>query len=522
MSEELFDASHPEETLPREMEALFPQEPEGPMPVKEDRDAALPEPEEISPPTRRRISTGALIFYTLYILLILVFAGGVALANGELNRWLTDYQLAQPTDKRDQIFADLFESRNWRGLYEAAEIPDTQFEGVDAFESWMNAQIGENPLELVETSAGLSGDRKYYVRMGTRSVAAFLLSSQPDPVTGQNRWELAEVEVFFRRAECVTIRLRQGQTAYANGVALEEKLVVRQEDTLAPRYLPTGVYSHRTNTLVLSGLLVQPEITVLDELGQEVPVTRDPDTGIYATAEPAFPDEISGEALAAAEAAADACGGYLSETIPLEEIRSSFDRTAPVWAFLKDLKLPERTDLTPVYAGKSISDFRQYAEDLFSLRVGLEFVWEPIPGEDEKDAPTRARRPTNNPTQTVEYTWIFQRQEDGWRCIAITEDEAPEGASRVRIRFVVDDVTVQEYFYDASETRFLVPLVSAPERMRFSGWYLRQEDPEGNGTLTLRFRPDAHGWVELEENDTLEPVTVYAVMEPETTETEDN
>lgn len=512
MNEDQFD-DLPAGKMPElETEEIFPDASE-PREAGENAlpDAAEPETEDQGKPEMpRRSKTATLIFYTLYILLILVFLGAVALARGELNSWLTDYQLSQPTDKRDQVFAELFESGDWDTIYTVAGIEDTLYEGVDAFRTYMAAQVEGKTLELVETSAGLSGDRKYFVKLGERSIASFLLTAHADPVTGTDRWELANVDVYFLREETVTIRLQRGQTAYVNGAALSDDLRIRREFAVSLRYLPTGVYPDYRDTFVLDGLLVQPEITVRDASGEEVSVSRDPDTGEYTTGTPEYPTTIPDDTRKAVNAAMDAYGAYLAgetETLP-----SCFDRTTDVWPVIRQAKEDLQEGWTVELTGKSVENYRQYGDDLFSVTVGMEFLAREIP-EEKDGTTTKPANEKNTKILSQTETWFFRRQEDDWRCIAMTAEAEPEGAEQVRIRFVVDGVPVSEYFYDTTLTELVVPVVSVADGMRFAGWYQRENT--GDGTLSLALQPDETGRVVVTEEFSLRPMTVYAVVEPE-------
>ena len=485
---------------------------------------SFPDEEENAPAQKapyRGSRTGTLIFYTLYILLILVFAGAMLLANNSLKDWLTDYQLSQPTDKRDQVFEEFFAPADWYAVYDAAGIEDTAFEGADAFAAYMTQLVGDAPLELVETSAGLSGNRKYFIKLGGQSIASYLLTSQPDPVTGLPRWELADVDVFFQRSEDVTILIQQGQTAYVNGIPLDESFTIRMDYALASRYLPAGVYSHRSDTQYLSGLLTEPEITVLDENGQTVPVTYDPETDRYTTQAPEYPTELPESILKDVTAAAEAYGAYLLGLQDADSLTGYFDRTTDLWPVLMETTPfdPETVDV--VLDSTTLTGFRQYGEDLISLEVSLRFLSTPKPETDETDEKKDDETPQPEPTEHLwSHTIFFRYDGSSWTGIGLTDEPEPKGASRVLLTFVMDGVVVSDNFHDTSLRQMVVPLVSAPEGRVFAGWYREQTEADGSITLVSVFRPDESGLVIFPDDFTLEPMTLYALFEDETTETE--
>lgn len=520
-----------------------PTEPEAPETPAEPQETALPEddapmewdtesdPDESSPEDSpepeplpyRGSRTGSVIFYTLYILFILCFALAIFLANGQLKQWLTDYQLSQPTDKRDQVFSELFENPDWAAVYDTAGIEDTIFEGKDVFVAYMEQLVGETELSWVETSTGLSGNKKYFIKLGQDSIASFLLQSEDDPITGLPRWELGDVDVFFQRMDGVTILIQEGQTAFVNGVELDSGYTIQVDSTLSGAYLPAGVYGHHSYTQQLSGLLMEPEVTVVDENGEQVPVTYDPDADVYRTDSPAYADELPGDARSSVEEAVRAYAGYRIGEIELSELTRHFDRTTDVYQLLRETEPLAREDAVFEFVGETLTDYHQYSDELFSIRVKLDFLITPKPEDEEADKDKNAKKEQDE-VEPEEYTWektlLFRVHEGEILCIAMTEETDLPGETQVQITFVMDDVVVSDYFYDTSLRRLVVPIVSAPEGRVFAGWYREETGADGSVSLIPVFRPDPSGTVTFPGDFTLQPMTLYALFEDATTETE--
>lgn len=144
---------------------------------------------------------GGVIFYTLYFMFILVFFVATFFGLQWLQGWLTDYQAAQPTTKSQEVFEQLFSHPDWSALYDAAGIEDTPYEGKEQFVAYMENKVGDSALTFKETSAGLSGDKKYLVLLGDEKIASFTLSGQTAAITDIPDWELGGVELFFDRRE---------------------------------------------------------------------------------------------------------------------------------------------------------------------------------------------------------------------------------------------------------------------------------------------------------------------------------
>lgn len=510
---------------PEEEETAFPPSDEEP---EEAWDAPADDTEEEAEPLPSPVRgnrTGTLIFYTLYILFVLGFALSLFSASRRLNDWLTDYQLSQPTDKRDQVFGEYFADPNWPAVYAAAGIEDTAFEGEAAFTAYMEALVGSEELSWVETSTGLSGNKKYFVKLGEESIASFLLVSEVDAITGLPRWELGGMDTYFHRGQSITVLIRDGQTAYVNGVALDESHTVRVDASLASRYLPTGIYPDRSYTLTLSGLLMEPEITVRDEDGLEVTVHYEEARDLYFTDAPVYPTEIPDGYLRAVTDAAEAYAGYLLGEEGAEEIFDQhFDRTTDASRQILTSGPLDQEDVGYEYVEETVTDFHQYAEDLFSVRVSLLFHLTDPPADPEDPDDKKKdeeEAPTDEPEEyRVEHTLFFRYRDGSWVCIGLTQEEAPVEGSRVKITFVMDDVVISDYYYDTDLRSMTVPLVSAPEGRLFAGWYREETAPDGSTALIPVFQPDASGTVILSGELPLEPMTLYALFEDATIETE--
>jgi hypothetical protein len=201
-------------------------------------------------------------------------------------------------------YGQLFANPDWESLYTLAGIADTAYEGKEAYGAYMEEKVGTDTLTLMETSAGLSGDRKYVIRHGSEKIATFTMTGTEDPSTHITAWALGKVELFFTRDHSVTVEKTPEQTVYINGVALDDSHTVKTIATRAEDYLPEGIHGYRREQQSLNSLLIAPTVTVKNADGTEVPVTVD-ENGIYTT--PASQMVISAEeeniAINAAKAA---------------------------------------------------------------------------------------------------------------------------------------------------------------------------------------------------------------------------
>ena len=141
----------------------------------------------------------------------------------------------------------------------------------------MENKVGDSQLTYMETSAGLSGDKKYLVRLGSEKVASFTLvdKNQVGDVSLNNLenigdipdWQLGAVEVFFNREGTYYIEKLDGHTAYVNDVPLTDDMTIQVATTLAEEYLPAGTTGASMCTQQIDGLMTQPVVTIFDKSG---------------------------------------------------------------------------------------------------------------------------------------------------------------------------------------------------------------------------------------------------------------
>ena len=179
---------------------------------------------------------------------------------------LRDYEASQPTVKAQQVFDQLFTNPQWGDIYASAGAQDTLYENKDAFAAYMEQKVGGQSLNYLETSAGLSGGKKYVIRLGDEKLATFTLTDRnkdtqaADPLGKLAKipdWQLSAVEVIIDRTETYRIIRLNGHKTLVNGVELEDDHTIQKAGTLASEYLPEGVADVSTAAAFLRNLLLQ-------------------------------------------------------------------------------------------------------------------------------------------------------------------------------------------------------------------------------------------------------------------------
>lgn len=485
------------------------QDPQQEQPAREPVPEAPQEPQQEpdQPPKKAKKAkkakkgprAGTVIFYTLYFLMILGFCGALYYAYGLLQDWLVDFQAAQPTTKCEEVFQDLFADPDWAALYTQAGIQDTTYEGSDAFVTYMENKVGGKELTYMETSAGLSGNKKYYVKLDDENIGFFLLEGEEQTETGIPHWELAGVELFYNRIEGVTVQKMAGHTVYVNGVPLDDSFTVRSIYTVAEEYLPDDLIGLRMETQQLSGLLVEPQITVLDENGQSLEVTYDAENDIYsAVVENNGGNPISADEEKVVIKAGETYALYMIEKASADTLLKYYDKNSNVYQAITKMRMWMQNCNGYEFANQSVTDFYRYSDTLFSANVYMDLNV------------TR----TNNTvkTYTVDTTLFFEYQNGSWKCIEMTNVDVLKQVSEVRITFMNEDVELSSLFYETDIRQLPVPVISAPEGKVFDGWYRETLDANGNKTYDLVFTPDANGVVAIPDGYELEPMVLYALF----------
>lgn len=452
-----------------------------------------------APVMTKKRNWGTIIFYSIYALFVVAAIVGILCLLNPLHDWLVKYQASQPETKCQEVFQQYFADPDWEDLYVRAGVEDTAFEDKAAYAAYMEEKVGETELICMETSAGLSGDHKYVIRLGEEKIATFLLTPGSEGDDHITTWELGTMELFFQRQKSVTVEKSAGETVYINAVALSDDYTVKKTSTLTEPYLPEGLHGYRREAQTVTGLLMDPVVTVKDAAGNEVPV-RENDDGVFCT--DVAPMEISDAEYNAAVGAAKAYALYVIRAVGQGELRKHFDTNSPIY---KDIC--ETLSFMQDYLGyafdesaTSVTEFYRYSDTFFSCRIELNLNV------------TR----TNNTIKTYESStnYFFQKQADGsYKAVNITNVPISELTEQVRLTFMNDGQLLDSQFVDVNAQSITLPTVTAPEGQQLRGWAKNDVDEKGQNVLVIVFTPSEDGTVTLTDDSALEAMTLYPVFE---------
>ena len=456
-----------------------------------------PAPKPVPVPKARGPRLSGVIFYLLFFLYILLFYLAVFLGMTMLRGWLVDYEAAQPTRKCQEVFSTLFDARNWDALYDAVGIQD---ETREAFVSYMEETVGDRELTCMATSAGLSDDRKYNVRLGNTTIASFTLTDKNNAQTAAALpdWQLADVTFFFTAKETYFVEKPAGAIAYVNGIALDDSHTIRIRTTKAEAYLPEGTAAPGTQVQQTPGHIAKPDVTVMDTSGTQLPLTYDEQTHTFTVQTEAA--VISEEEKETALNAVKTYALYMIEKAGADDVAQYFEKGTDTYtAIIRTDRSSVQDAQSRKFVDETVTDYCRYSDGLFSVRVSMTLNLYRSGGSVKESA--------------IAQSLFFRKQEGKWKCFQMTVVDISAPVERVRLTFMDGGTQLWSGFWEADASQLTCPAVSVPEGKTFSGWMVKEQDASGQTVHRLMFQPDENNIVYLSGNTPLEPMTLYPLFE---------
>lgn len=435
------------------------------------------------------------LFYKVLLGIVLVLLAAFCYIRfGLLRPWLTRFEAAQPKHASQEVFADLFSPADWGRIYDLAGLDAGVYGDREGFARSMEERTSGQELTLVETSAGLSGGRRYIVKAGGESVAAFTLANS-EAEDGRTLWRLDGVELLLGQTSTVSVRAPEGWSVRVNGVKLEEDCVAQRVETAAERYLPEGVQGRRAVLWqTRTSAIRQAEVEVLDREGRSAPVSYE-DGCFTAEEQPEEPDD---EARAALLGAAETYARFMIRESTSEQLRRYFDSESRIYETIRSSEIWIKNTVGHSFDNEEISEYCRYSPELFSARVKMDL--------------NVKRRNGTLKGYHIDSTFFFRRTAAGWRAYEMTNVDVRQEITHTRLIFMNGQEEAGRLFVSSEERSFTPPGVTAPAGKGFAGWAVREMSGD-SVTMTVRFRPAEDGTVSLPAGGVPEPLTLYAVWE---------
>lgn len=438
---------------------------------------------------------GIILILCLYVALVALSLIVLCRLMVPLRQRLVEYEAAQLENQCAQVFEKLFANPDWERLYDLSDVEDTRYEGAEAYAAYMKAKVGSEELTFHETYTGIFGVHQYNVCLGDEKVAAFTLTGSTGSPAEIPQWTLDRVELFFVRTVHVTVEKKPEYTVYINGAALDDSFTIRSTATKAEQYLPEGIHGFRREWQCVDGLLVQPEVLVLDENGEAVAMVLDDKTGIYTMQLPDAPEMTDAEKTLICDAAA-ADAQFSMGGIKAAELRKYFDADSQVYADIVDnpIFIQSNKGFSIDESSVEVSEYFRYTDDLFSANVKLTV--------------NVVRKDNTVKVYELDKTYFFTQNDSGDYLVSgYTNESVQERVEQVRLIFAVNDEEQTAFMTDCTADTVTVPEMAVAEGEELVGWATRTDD--GSGTITMMVRILPNGTVLGD----LEPMTLYPVFQ---------
>ena len=445
-------------------------------------------------PRKRRIPVGTIIFYSLLLLFILAFCIAMSYVMAAVNDWLVRFEASQPTAKCEAVFTELFQEPDWQEIYRLADAPE-DITATD-YETYMTQKVGNQALSYIETSAGLSGDKKYIVRCGAEKVATFTLCNQA-PEADIPLWQLGTLEIFYSAQLSVTVMAPPEYTVLINGQALDESHVIRTTATKAEEYLPSNVHGYRMNEMVVHDLLVEPEVQVLDGQGNPAELQYDSQARCYRVE--IMSPEITEEHQSTLVTAAETYCKYMIGAAKGTALRNCFDSNSQIYRTITANTTWMQNYASYQLGAAQITDYYCYSDEYYSARVALTL--------------TVTRKNGTTKEYQLDNTFFLQKTGEQWLVWDMINSNPQETVTAVRLTYVFDDQVICTEMVDAQSSKLALPEITVPEGKTFTGWFTQKTDDQGITTMELAFAPSEDGTVRLPADAALEPMTLYALYQ---------
>lgn len=459
-----------------------------------------PEEPEVPSPKKKKSMKGTIIFYSIYGVFVVAAIIAIFIALSPLKEWLIKFEASQPETKCLEIYQQYFETPDWASLYDIAGIEDTEFEGQSEFAQYMTAKIeaaSDPKLSYQETAAGLSGNKKYILKLDDEKIGIFYLKPSESTEEGITNWTLGDVELYYSRNESVVVELLPDQIVTINGVALDDTYTIRTTSTKAESYLPDGLHGYRSKQVRVDGLLVPPQVEVTDADGNPVTFTTDAETGIHKTTTDAQHMDIPDDHLETAKT--------FGKNFALYAIRKISHQTLAKYMYNK-AQCYSDTIYTAPFLQKFldyqvndviVADYYSYSDSLFSARIQLTMDVHAAKGNNIKHF-------------EMDTTFFFEKINGKFLVVDKTNVDISETVDQVRLTFINGETQEDSYMVDSKVNKIATPVVTPPAGKVLKGWAIQETDADGNINMTILFTPEENGTAVVSQ--TLEPMVLYAVF----------
>ena len=185
----------------------------------------------------KNTKTSTHVYRASLIAILVIGIIATAIIYNYLDNLFLDYEDSRPKYLAKEYFEEIFDSNDYSLIHNAIGLDSSSPVSKEEFDLWFNNLIKDKELRYAETSAGLSGNSKYYIYLDDLRIGEFLLITTG--IKNQSNFDILakdKVTLSLPSDDAYIIRVRQGSTVFVNGVELSQKYVTEEGNLISGPY----------------------------------------------------------------------------------------------------------------------------------------------------------------------------------------------------------------------------------------------------------------------------------------------
>ncbi len=327
------------------------------------------------------------VFWSVVILLLIVFFVGLILSMKQLKNSLAAYEDAQPEHLAEEIFA-----RYFKGSVRYGELLDKTgceagFNSLEELTAYLTERTEGKEITYTEVYAKDDDHHRYAVMAGDDKIAAFTLR-RGERVTFEffgheyhkiiwlfetYRWEEDSYELFWDASEKVSVLVPDGAAVSVNGIILSSDHLDGYElETDSCSHMPEGVQGLVFRRYTVEGLLSEPVVTATDGNGDPLSLAAN-ENGVL-VAEIPYSETLKAQYADYVLKAVESYACFMQEDLNLRDIRGYFDQNSALYENIRKTERFVWEHNSYEFINESIDRFYAYDENTFSCEVTFTHV----------------------------------------------------------------------------------------------------------------------------------------------------
>lgn len=248
-------------------------------------------------------------FWTIYAVFVLLLVSCAIIGCGMLVSWLDAFEQSQPIHSAEAVFNDFFVSERWDEALKLADYQkgplekDGDAEAVLAalkdgkVMSYYSAGVADgvakynvvlvDPAELSDPEKPDEEIKDATAEMGVNGIPSTKIATIT--VTKQEKegkwgffgYEFSDLEIFLKKNERAQVCIPSTYTLYAGEETIGADQIAETTPHTWNQHLPDGVNGVEFATYRFEGLLTVPTFTVKDTKGNDVPLVKNEESGVW-------------------------------------------------------------------------------------------------------------------------------------------------------------------------------------------------------------------------------------------------